>query len=143
MWELAIIDFYAQLGVEMVCPLEFNSFSPKWYAPAMPPPSAPAIAIGRIPAAEIQRNLSLKSFQTLLSKVIPKQLTIIQFHCNLWIAQYKKGISDDQVKSNVKLFRTCINLLSACEICLLVMFDSFSNFKKTPQKNYCLPNLIQ
>lgn len=44
---------YAQLGVEIECPLLFHSFSPKWYAVAMPPPKAPAIAMGRKPAVDL------------------------------------------------------------------------------------------
>ena len=44
---------HAQFGVEIECPLLFSSFSPKWYAAASPPPKAPAIAMGRTPAVDL------------------------------------------------------------------------------------------
>ena len=48
------MDYYAQLGVEIVCPRLFQSFSPKWYAVAKPAPSAPATAMGRMPAVDLK-----------------------------------------------------------------------------------------
>lgn len=52
------VCFYAQFGVDMVCPLPSSSFSPKWYAAANEPPIAPAIAIGLTPATRETKTKS-------------------------------------------------------------------------------------